>query len=879
MAVVKNRGVVLALGLTAVGLTLAAGAPSPAAPRQVELPCGVVNGGMEDVAPTLTPRDWVVSSEVRSSPRARNGERAVAFLGRFGTISQRLAPGRTAAEGATLSFWLRRDAALTDFRLRVYLGGYELPLDIGPDQVPVDSYVSFQAVVPAAVFDQPEAELVFSYQRTSFEGMLDVDDVELDLCPAISPTPLPTGPWTPVPDSHTCAVRNGSFEVLDGVRPRYWEWLGNVETTTRAMSSGARSVRFTQGNGSLTHVLTNVPDVGRQARLWLWVYREEGSGGFRLQVSVAGQQILDYTPLTLPVGQLPVSVPVSVPAPGPNGEVQVAFEWAMSGSGAVYVDDVALDLCPAATATATPSATADTGATATPTGSVGATTTAGATTTVTATLDATATPDATVTGATPTRTVTVIPDATPSLPASATTPPPSVTPGRPRAAFLPYGAQGAGMAGPEPRVWGLQLALDEVPEQFVVDAELELPRARRAGVTAARTNIRWDAIEPSNTSPEQFDWTATDARLAEYARQGFDVLGTLVAYPKWATEFGCGGTLLPGREADWRQFVRAVVSRYGQAPYTVTTWEIGNEVDGETVVREDDRQRPDGWGRGEPTVPHGGCWGDRAPQYKEFLRLAYEEIKAVDPDARVALAGLAYVLDVQDFVPDFFDELLAAGGGAFFDVANFHWFPDLAQPLTGPQRVRRLLADMARHGQAKEVWITETFKLTFTGDTASEARQAPFLTRELVEVLGMPEVDRVYWYGWMDFPPGYGNVPQYQRGLVRGSHQPKAAFPVLPYTIQYTAGEPETVSQDSVAAYRFRRVRAGEDFLVAWSRDGQTHRYTIAVPAGTVAKVTTFPDELLILGRCCPTRTVAAQDGVLTLDVGLDAVFVDLAGR
>lgn len=864
-----GRVSMLALAAAAVVLALGGGASRPAASRQTELPCGVVNGGMEDVAPTLTPRDWEVSSEVRSSPRARNGERAVAFLGRFGTISQRLAPGRSAAEGATLSFWVRRDAALTDFRLRVYLGGFELPLTIGPEQVPVGSYVSFQALVPAAVFGQPEVQLVFSFQRASFEGVLDLDDVELDICPAISPTPFPTGPWTPVPESYTCGIRNGSFEHLDGVRPRHWEWLGNVETTTRAMASGARSVRFTQGNASLTQTLRGVPDQDRATRLWLWIYREEGAGGFRMQVWIAGQRVLDYTPLNLPVGQLPVSVPITVPAPGPSGEVTLHFEWAMSGSGAVYLDDVALDLCPGVTATGTPTATPDGGgsstASATPTDPFGST----------ATPTADPTGPATATAVTPTPTGTVAPPGGTATRALT----PTATPGRPRSAYLPYGAHRAAMPEPAPRVWGLQLALDEDPSLFAVDAELELPRARRAGVMAARTNIRWDAIEPADTTPDQFDWTATDARLAEYGRQGFEVLGTLVAYPPWATEFGCGGTLLPGREADWREFVRAVVTRYGQPPYTVTTWEIGNEVDGETVVRDDDRQRPEGWGRGEPTVPHGGCWGDRAPQYREFLRMAYEEIQAVSPAARVTLGGLAYVLDVQDFVPDFFDVLLAAGGGDYFDVANFHWFPDLSQPLTGPQRVRRLVTSMARYGQRKDVWITETFKLTFTGDTNSEARQAPFLTRELVEVLGMPEVDRVYWYGWMDFPAGYGNVPQYQRGLVRGNHQPKAAFPALPYVVKYTGGAPATVSQDKVVAFRFRRVRAGEDFLVAWSRDGQSYRYTLAVSPGTVAKVTTFPDELLLLGRCCPTRSVAATDGVLTLDVGLDAVFVDLAGR
>ena len=78
------------------------------------------------------------------------------------------------------------------------------------------------------------------------------------------------------------------------------------------------------------------------------------AGGFRLTARVDEQQLLEYTPANLPVGQLPVSIPFQLPAPGPEGQVPVTLQWAMSGSGAVYVDEVALDLCPATLPTVTP---------------------------------------------------------------------------------------------------------------------------------------------------------------------------------------------------------------------------------------------------------------------------------------------------------------------------------------------------------------------------------------------------------------------------------------------------------------------------------------------------------------------------------------------
>jgi hypothetical protein len=854
-SIVRSGTGIAAILATLVLLACGSSAAVRGAGRPAQEPpaCSVVNGGMEDVAPTLTPKDWDASSEVRSSPRARNGERSVVFLGRFGSLSQRLSVKRTAAEGATLTFWLRRDADLQDFGLKVIVGGTQLPLTIGAANVPVDAYAPFQVNLPAALFSRPDVDLVFSYNRNSITGMLDLDDVELDLCPPVSPTPGPTGPSTAVPDTTLCAVRNGGFEVLDGVRPRYWTWTGNVETTTRAMSSGIRSIRFTQGNGLLTQTLTGVPNLGRQARLWLWVYREEGAGGFRLRARIGGQQVLDYTPANLPVGQLPVSQLFTLPAPGEGGTVSVEFEWAMSGSGAVYLDEVGLDLCPATLPTSTPTATATLTSSPTPDGfPTTPSFTPTATDSATATASATWTPSATRTR------------------------PPTVTPNRPRPIQLPYLAKSAVMPDVPARVWGLQLPLDEVPADFAITSEIELPRARKAGVSAVRTNLRWSAIEPVDVAPESYDWAATDARLAEYGRNGMSVLATVVDYPKWAMEFACGGALNSGQEADWREFVRSIALHYGRAPYRVTDWEIGNEVDGDTGVHDDDRARPAGWGKDEPTVPHGGCWGDRPQQYVAFLRMAYEEIKAVNPDAVVTYGGLAYVQDIPDFIPDFFDNFLDAGGGAYFDVANLHLFPDLAQPLDAPLRVRRMLTSLAAHGLKKDIWVSETFKVTWTTLSQPERSQIPFLAREAVEILALPEVRRMYWYGWIDFPAGYGNVLTAQRGIIRSDHTPKAAFRILPFTIKHTAGAPSSANAGRVTGWRFRRTRVGEDNLVLWTRETRPQRYTLSVPEGTVADVTWFPEDMLLAGKCCGKATVASVGGVLSLDVGTDPVFVTL---
>lgn len=136
----------------------------------------------------------------------------------------------------------------------------------------------------------------------------------------------------------------------------------------------------------------------------------------------------------------------------------------------------------------------------------------------------------------------------------------------------------------------------------------------------------------------------------------------------------------------WRQFVRAVVSRYHTR---VKVWEIWNEQDG-------------------------GFWKPRpdASQYVPLLKIAYEEIKAIDPDARVMVGGLC------GWNVDYLRQMYAAGAAGHFDIVAVHpygWGPD-----ANPQALAKMTefrSVMASQGDArKEIWITESGSPTFTSD-------------------------------------------------------------------------------------------------------------------------------------------------------------------
>ncbi len=429
---------------------------------------------------------------------------------------------------------------------------------------------------------------------------------------------------------------------------------------------------------------------------------------------------------------------------------------------------------------------------------------------------------------------------------------------------------------PSYRTWGTQFGYEFDATRHRENVALELRRAADAGLESIRTNVLWSEIEPQNVSPSEFSWAATDARLQAYSAAGFDLVLTVVSYPAWATVYGCGYELRPGMETEWREFTAELARRYAPPEYAIAAFEIGNEIDGTTRVDPDDHDRPPGWGAGEPTLPVGGCWGDRPDQYTAFLRSAHDAIKAVRPSARVMHGSLAFTGVEGAFHRDFLERFLASGGGGVTDVVGYHWFPDLKRFFpdepTGLQKYSEIAATMAGHGVARPIWLTETYKLTEEGDPSGEIAQVEFLTKELVELVAVSDLQRVYWYSFVDYPnqePGYR-----QRGLVRADRSPKLALGVLPFVIRHTNGSPEMLSSNGLAAFGFRGTAGELEHVVVWSRTSEPTE--LAVPAGGSAAATalTVSSDELGAGRCCREQNLISELDRFALSVGPDATFL-----
>ena len=113
----------------------------------------------------------------------------------------------------------------------------------------------------------------------------------------------------------------------------------------------------------------------------------------------------------------------------------------------------------------------------------------------------------------------------------------------------------------------------------------ELARMGRGRVGTLRVNLAWGSVQSSPGAP--YDWSHYDPVIAGAARNGIRVLATVYSSPTWA-EPSPEYPPLGGRMAQFQDFVRAAVGRYGtggtfwrEHPDTprlpVTDWQVWNE--------------------------------------------------------------------------------------------------------------------------------------------------------------------------------------------------------------------------------------------------------------------------------------------------------------
>ena len=374
---------------------------------------------------------------------------------------------------------------------------------------------------------------------------------------------------------------------------------------------------------------------------------------------------------------------------------------------------------------------------------------------------------------------------------------------------------------------------------------------------AARVQLGWERIlffwsEIQPTGPEDWNTLHVDDRwLARAQADGREVVGVIKQTPAWATDGlpAAGvprGLYLPPSDPKnlWANFVRRIAAYYG--PRGVHDWIIWNEPD-------------------IPPDVYGHEFSGSVVDYYRLVKVAYQVMRAADPEAVIHLAGLTYWHDALAGRPQYLQRFLetasadseAPAHNYFFDVISLHVY---FRVETIPSLIAAMNNIQAEFGLAKPVWLNETnaapnldpeWPTTRQMFSVDLEQQAWFVAQALA--LGLASgAERVEVYKFTDVLAQPGTEPF---GLLRADLSPRPALTALATTIELLQGFTDVRSQPTETTHRLTFRLPGRFVRVLWARRAEsvTLRLGAIAPMGEVVDVT---------GR---TRPVAAEGGSYTL--------------
>jgi hypothetical protein len=343
------------------------------------------------------------------------------------------------------------------------------------------------------------------------------------------------------------------------------------------------------------------------------------------------------------------------------------------------------------------------------------------------------------------------------------------------------------------------------------------------------TGTMWKNIEPTD---DAWNWTRFDLYVNSLIR-GNDtstkILYTLGQTPAWAASnptvssaYGAGASSGPADIDEWREYVRAVATRYaGKIHY----YEIWNE----TNVT------------GSSAFYTGGV-----TKMVEMANTARQEILAADPNAIIVAPN------ITSNGIGFLESFIAEGGDAYVDAYSTHIYTSLTpeESLVLLTNVRQLLAS---YGINKPVLDTEGRAAGSATPSASESRASVARNYLLKWAFGATNFS---WYAWDINSTGHVNLSVSESGstLADGG----IAYAAI---AQWLTGAQMTYRGVDANGLWTIGIKRGQNYTgtIVWKRSG-TVTYTIPPAIGAVRRRNLDGTSTSLIGS---TTTVVTTEPIL----------------
>jgi GH35 family endo-1,4-beta-xylanase len=264
--------------------------------------------------------------------------------------------------------------------------------------------------------------------------------------------------------------------------------------------------------------------------------------------------------------------------------------------------------------------------------------------------------------------------------------------------------------------------------------------AQAAGVKWTREEFQWGRIEPRKG---QFDFSFYDKMVETARSHGISVYALFGYWTPWTKAY---------EEEGFRDYCNALRETVRRYKHVVKHWEIYNE-------------------------PNIFFWSGPRERYPALLKMAYDTVKAEDPDAQVLGCSTAGI-DTK-FIQ------MCLDAGAPFDALTIH-------PYRGALHEESFIAELEavkRQVGGRQVWITEMGWPTIPGNV-TERQQAALLARSYLSAVGSGACPNMSWYNFKND----GWNPYYNEenfGILQHDLTPKPAYRALAQICRtFTSGEP-----------------------------------------------------------------------------------------
>ncbi len=234
----------------------------------------------------------------------------------------------------------------------------------------------------------------------------------------------------------------------------------------------------------------------------------------------------------------------------------------------------------------------------------------------------------------------------------------------------------------------------------IVEAYYRPVEAVQLGVSWERVIFAWNFFQPNG--PADFDTSAVpDVYLQDAFLANRQIVGLIKGTPAWASTSGSVGAVPDGitlRYDDphnaYGAFVKRLIEYY--SPRGIHNWIIMNEPDVRT-----------------PEEGNVVEFQGEVEDYFAMLKVAYQSIKSVDPEAHVQVAGMAWWSDHATGRQPYLERLLnlirqdpdAEANHWYFDGITLHLYFTTANVWTVITENRAILK---QYGQGnKDIWIGE----------------------------------------------------------------------------------------------------------------------------------------------------------------------------